>query len=363
MIGLYIHLPFCRVHCTYCPFAISTDLSLQDAYVDALIAEIAARAVDEPVDTIYFGGGTPSRTSVENLTRLTAAIRDHFAVAHDAEFSIESNPEDITPEAIVQWRSLGINRLSIGVQAFNDAELRPLGRIHGRDGALDALAIAVASGLNTNLDLILGLPNQTEESFCQTLDIAIAGGAGHLSLYMLDLEEGTPLHAQVARGRTQIPDDERVASLYAYAITRLSAAGLAQYEISNFARLGEECRHNLRYWTRGEYLGLGIAAHSFRGDERFANTRNIRKYIDDPVHVRDFSETLGEGERRRETIFLGLRQTSGVSYDQLVELCGQEGIEWIERGLRDGWLRHSEGRVAFTPRGFLLSNDYISQLF
>jgi oxygen-independent coproporphyrinogen-3 oxidase len=363
MLGLYIHLPFCRVHCTYCPFAISTDIALQDRYVDALIAEIGARGAGEAVDTVYFGGGTPSRTSIENLARLTAAIRRSYEVSAGAEFSTESNPEDVTEGSLAAWRDLGINRVSIGVQSFHNEELQPLGRVHGRDGALEALATAVRSGIRTNLDLILGLPQQTEASFRETLEIAISGGAGHLSLYMLDLEEGTPLHAQVMRGRTQIPEDERVAQLYVYAIERLGSEGLAQYEISNFARPGEECLHNLRYWTRGEYDGFGIGAHSFRNERRFANTRNIRHYIADPAHAGDFSETLGEGERRRETIFLGLRQTSGVSYEQLVQLCGQEGIEWTERGLRDGWLRRESSRVAFTPSGFLLSNDFISQLF
>jgi putative oxygen-independent coproporphyrinogen III oxidase len=363
MLGLYVHLPFCRVHCTYCAFAISTDISLQERYVDALVEEIGSRAAHEEVDTIYFGGGTPSRVSIPNLVRLTTAIREQFRVVRDAEFSIESNPEDVTGESLEAWRELGVNRVSIGVQSFDDRELEPLRRLHGRERAREALAAAVASGVRTNLDLILGLPNQTEASFRDTLETAIAGGAGHLSLYMLDLEEGTPLHAQVTRGRTRLPEDERVAALYEFAIGRLADAGLEQYEISNFARPDQECQHNLRYWTRGEYHGFGIAAHSFLGGERFANTRNIRHYIDAPAAARDFSETLGSAEVRRETIFLGLRQTSGVSYDQLIGLCGQEGIEWVERGLEDGWLRRSGARVAFTPPGFLLSNEFISQLF
>ena len=156
------------------------------------------------------------------------------------------------------------------------------------------------------------------------------------------------------------------ASLYRDAIERLDQAGLAQYEISNFARAGEECRHNLRYWTRGEYHGFGLGAHSFIGERRFANSRNIQKYIDDwmrGVASPEFSEDLGDGERRRETLFLRLRQTSGINYDQLVALCGQEAVEWVSRGLQDGWLRQDDARVAFTSSGFLLSNDYISQLF
>ncbi|HEX7192477.1 MAG TPA: radical SAM family heme chaperone HemW, partial [Thermoanaerobaculia bacterium] len=354
MIGVYVHLPFCRVHCSYCPFAISTDIELQDRYVDALVREIS----DEKADTVYFGGGTPSRTSISNLRRIVEALN----IAPDAEFSLEANPEDVTEEALEAWKDLGVNRISIGVQSFNDDELKAIGRVHDSADAVRAVEQA-SHVMRTNLDLILGLPHQTRDSFAKTLDQAVALNPGHLSLYMLDLDETTPLKVQVARGRVEVPDDDLVAEQYKYAIERLEAAGLHQYEISNFAREGEECRHNLRYWTRGEYLGFGLAAHSFLEEKRFANTRNIHDYIADPEHARDFMEHLGDDERRRETLFLGLRQTSGINYDQLVALCGQEAIEWVRRGLRDGWLERHEARVAFTPSGFLLSNDYISQLF
>ena len=247
-----------------------------------------------------------------------------------------------------------MNRISIGVQSFHDAELRPLGRVHGPQRARDAIRDAVASGARTSLDLILGLPYQTAESFRVTLDTAIAGGAGHVSLYMLDLEEGTTLKQQVESGRVILPDDELVASLYAEAVERLNAAGLHQYEISNF---GDPCRHNLRYWRREEYLGFGAGAHSFLGNRRFANSRNVEAW--EP----DFAETLSDAEVRRETIFLGLRQTAGIDYDDVARLCGAGGMEWMERGLSAGWLRRAGARVAFTSAGFLLSNDYISQLF
>ena len=398
--AVYVHLPFCTQHCTYCPFAISTDLALQDAYIDAVLREIDAPLIrpsatfspqagrrattpslslaplagrgwreapgegqGEAIDSIYLGGGTPSRTSIANLSRLFARLRERFDVRHDAEISMEANPEDVDADALLRWRALGVNRLSIGVQSFRDDELQAISRVHDRARAIEAVRAAVAGGMRTNLDLILGLPRQTSESFRETLDLAVSLGAGHLSLYMLDLEEKTPLQVQVERGRVALPEDEMVAALYSEAIERLDAKGLHQYEISNFARVGEECRHNLRYWTRGEYHGFGLAAHSFVGDERFANTRDIRRYIERSPDARDFSETLGEGEVRRETLFLRLRQTSGILYEDLVGLCGQEGIEWTERGLQDGWLRRVDGRVAFTSAGFLQSNDFISQLF
>lgn len=362
-LGIYVHLPFCSSHCTYCPFAISTDLSQQEAYAAALLREIAA-AERRDVGTLYVGGGTPSRTSTDLLVRIFAALREHFAIAENAEISMEANPEDVTPHSLAAWRAMGVNRLSIGVQSFHDDELRAISRVHDRTRALDAVSAAVASGMRTNLDLMLGLPRQTIASFRETLDTAISLGAGHLSLYMLDLEEKTPLEVQVARGRVTLPDEDTVADLYLDAIARLASHGLHQYEISNFARAGEECLHNLRYWTRDEYLGFGLAAHSFLGGRRYANTRDIRRYIELSPAAGDFSETLGVEEVRRETIFLQLRQTGGMCYEELIELCGQEGIAWTERGLQGGWLRRvKEGRVAFTPSGFLGSNDYISQLF
>jgi len=362
--GIYVHLPFCRVRCTYCPFAVSTDHGQEDAYFDALLAEIEGRGGEgETIDSLYLGGGTPSRSTLANLIRLIELLRRRYRIAAGAELTFEANPEDITAEAIAAWRGLGVNRLSIGVQSFHDPELLPLGRVHGAARAQAAVAEAVASGMRTSLDLILGLPGQTAASFAATLEQAVAGGTGHISLYMLDLEEGTALHTQVERGRTVLPEDDLVANLYLQAVETLTAAGLVQYEISNFARPGDESRHNLRYWRRERYYGFGLGAHSFLGHERFANTRDMQLYLAGSGRAPDFHEVLGDGERRRETIFLNLRQVSGIHYDELVTLCGQEGLEWIDRGLREGWLRRAGSRVAFTPAGFLLSNSYISQLF
>ena len=361
-LGVYVHLPFCSAHCTYCAFAISTDLGREAAYVDALVREIRGSG-GGAVDSIYFGGGTPSRTSTANLRRIVETIRETYEVKPDAEFSMEANPEDVNAESIAAWRDLGVNRLSIGVQSFADAELQPLGRVHRAAEAKTAVATASATGLRTNLDLILGLPGQTADSFAQTLDTAIELGVGHISLYMLDVEEKSPLAAQLDRGRVALPDDAITADAYIDAVGRLERAGLRQYEISNFARAGDECRHNLRYWTRGEYRGYGMGAHSFIADRRFANTRDIRRYVELSPNASDFTEQLGDTEARRERLFLGLRQTGGIHYADVAQLCGQEGIEWMDRGLRDGWLRRAGERVAFTPEGFLLSNEYISQLF
>ena len=334
---------------------------MQERYFDALAREIDTRGGGESVDTVYLGGGTPSRSRVEHLERVVSGLQRAFNVA-PLEFSMEANPEDVTAEALVAWRALGVNRLSIGVQSFHDRELRPLGRVHGADVARRAIALAVASGIRTSIDLILGLPHQTEESFLTTLEIAIALGVGHISIYMLDLEDGSALERQVTSGAVALPDDEIIASLYHMAIDRLSTAGFAQYEISNFAREGEQCRHNLHYWRREPYFGLGLGAHSFIGERRFANTRDLARYIASPGEP-EFVEELTAREQKRETIFLRLRTPAGLDYGEVLDLCGKEGAEWIDQGVGAGWLHRDGSRVAFTTSGFLLSTELISQLF
>jgi oxygen-independent coproporphyrinogen-3 oxidase len=362
MLGLYVHLPFCRVHCAYCPFVVSTDDAMQSAYIDALVTEITIRGNGESVDTIYFGGGTPSRTDAHDLERIAATIRSRFDVARDTEFSIEANPEDITAGAIAFWKSLGINRLSIGVQSFHDAELQPIGRIHTAQRARDAIRDAINSGLRVSIDLILGLPNQTPDSFRLSVDEAIGSGVGHISVYMLDLDEDTALRRRVEAGVARLPDEETIAELYVEMVDALHRAGFSQYEISNFARRGEESKHNLRYWRRQHYHGFGVGAHSFVGERRFANTRDLRRYIGGDF-APEFSEELTENERRHEMAFLQLRQTAGINCDDLRRLCGEEAVEWIENGVSEGWLRREGSRVAFTPAGFLVSSELISQLF
>jgi len=361
MLGLYIHLPFCRVHCAYCPFVVSTDDTMQDAYVEALVREITARGGGEEVDTIYFGGGTPSRTPPDHLARIVDAIRSRF-IARDPEFTIEANPEDVTSDAIAFWKSLGVNRLSIGVQSFHDAELQPIGRIHGAQRAREAIREAINSGLRTSIDLILGLPNQTADSFRASLDEAIGSGVGHLSVYMLDLDEDTALKRRVESGIVALPSEEQIATLYVEMVDALHRAGFSQYEISNFARCGEESKHNLRYWRRQHYFGFGVGAHSFIGERRFANTRDLRRYIGGDF-APEFLEELTEIERRHESAFLQLRQSVGINCDDLLRLCGEEAVEWIENGVNNGWLRREGMRVAFTPEGFLVSSELISQLF
>jgi oxygen-independent coproporphyrinogen III oxidase len=363
--GLYVHLPFCRVRCSYCPFAVTTDLRLEQRYVSALIREISLMS-PAPVDTLYFGGGTPSRTSRDSLSRLVAALRDRFSVGDDSEFTLEANPEDIDRESLSHWTKLGVNRLSIGVQSLDDRELYAIGRGHGRQHALHALALAGEGDWRVSADLIIGLPHQTRQSFRASLEELLEQGIDHLSVYMLDLEEGTGLEKQVRRGVITLPPDEEVADLYLELVELAAAAGLSQYEISNFARSGFESKHNLRYWRHQSYHGVGLAAHSFDGKARWANTSVIADYVsrlESGAAPREFTEVLTEENLRHERIFLALRQVTGMEYAALVALTGVRGEKWSERGVEEGWLLKSGERVGFTPRGFVLSSGLISQLF
>lgn len=364
-LGVYVHLPFCRVKCTYCAFTISTDLRLEDRYGNALLREIESRSGGE-ADTLYWGGGTPSRSSAGWMCRLDTELRRRIQIHPHAEVTLEANPEDIDAERIALWRSIGINRLSIGVQSFRDEELIPLGRVHGRGRALEALGRALDAGFRVSADLILGLPGQTPASLAGSLDLALETGAGHLSLYMLDLEPGSALAGRVGRGQTVLPPDEGVAEAYLGAVARLEQAGRPQYEISNFARPGEESRHNLRYWERRPYAGLGAGAHSFAAGRRTANAATVGRYIErieageSPVEM---EERLGSEEERHEKLLLSLRRTEGIQYADLLEWSAGKGELWCARGLAEQWLTREGERVRLTPRGFLLSNELISELF
>ncbi len=365
-LGVYVHLPFCRRRCSYCPFAISVDLRLEQRYFDCLVREIdAATRDDRRIDTVYFGGGTPSLSRFENLERVSRALV-RFGLDSVREWTLEANPEDFDRESTDRWRTLGVTRVSVGVQSLHDAELRPLGRLHGPDGALAAARAAVASGLRTSVDVIIGLPGQSPESFSGTIRPLLDLGVGHVSLYILDLDEETPLRRRVASGRVSLPDEDAVAQHYETAVEVCASFGLRQYEVSNFARPGEESSHNLRYWLREPYLGFGLGAHSFHAERRWANSREIEEYMErveagaSPI---SFEETLSEEERREELIFLGLRRAEGLACGELRTLAPEKADGWIARGVENRWLHRDGDMVAFTARGFLLSSALIAELF
>lgn len=365
-LGMYVHLPFCRRRCSYCPFAISVDLRLESRYFECLVREIdAVVPVPRRVDTVYFGGGTPSLSSFENLRNVCRAL-SRFGLDSVREWTLEANPEDFASDSAARWASIGVTRLSVGVQSLHEAELRPLGRLHGRDGALEAARAAVASGLKTSVDVIIGLPGQSPESFSDTLRPLLDLGVGHVSLYILDLDEETPLRRRIASGRVSVPDEDAVAGQYERAVELCADFGLRQYEVSNFARPGDESLHNLRYWKREPYLGFGLGAHSFEGERRWANTREIGEYmklVESESSPVSFEERLSDEERREERIFLGLRRADGLLDEELRELAPDTAEAWAARGVENGWLHHNDGRIAFTARGFLVSSALIAELF
>lgn len=366
-LSIYVHLPFCRVKCTYCAFAISTDLRLEQRYISALGDEMRRRVpTDVPLGSIYLGGGTPSRLSSGSVERLGREL-SRWWVAEGAEVTMEVNPEDVSREAVSRWTEhFGVNRLSLGVQSFHDDELRPLGRQHGSSGARDAIECAAALVPRLSLDLILGLPHQTVASVASSTEAALATPAGHLSLYLLDLEPESALERRVTSGRVDLPPDERTAEMYRVVVQRAEVGGLSQYEVSNFARSGEESIHNRRYWNRESYIGVGLSAHSFDGASRSSNVRSIIEYVETIEAGEDptvFRETLGEEEIRHERLFLGMRQASGLSLGEFHSLTDDSSGAWLSQAIEQGWVTIDQNRVRFTVEGFLLSDELLAQLF
>jgi oxygen-independent coproporphyrinogen-3 oxidase len=282
MLGLYIHIPFCSAICNYCNFNRGLfDAALKERYVAALEREIRRAGDGSAADTVFFGGGTPSLLEPSEIGRLIAACRDSFALAADAEITLETNPETSSAERMERFRAAGVNRVSFGVQSFRDDELRRLGRIHSVQRARDAVREARAAGLdNISLDLMMWLPQQSREHWQESVDALIDVGPGHASLYLLELYPNAPLKEDMARaGWSQAPDED-AAEMYLWSLDRLERAGYDQYEISNVARPGLASRHNLKYWRDGEWLGFGCGAHSTRDGVRWKNVSSTEEYIE-----------------------------------------------------------------------------------
>ena len=327
--GLYVHIPFCLRKCAYCSFVshpVGADFAgAVTAYLDALIGEmrlVQPQWDDTVFDSVFIGGGTPSILPDAAIGQVLCALRAHFAIAPHAEITCEANPESFTPEKAFLWKAAGVNRLSFGVQAAQDALLRMLGRPHSFEDALCALDYASAAGfLNLNADLICGLPGQTALQWEDSVRALMEAGLSHLSCYMLQLEEGTPLHARVQSGALPAPDEDATAAMWESTPALLAPYGLARYEVSNYAKEGAQCRHNLHYWHNDAYLGLGAAAHSaWRGATggwmRGANTEDVRAYVEAvaagerPAHAR---ERIPRTEEMFECVMLATRTMAGLS--------------------------------------------------
>ena len=371
-LGIYIHIPFCRSKCDYCDFySLAGREGQMDLYQRALLAhlrETAPLAQGIPVDSIYFGGGTPSYYGAKRLKELLAALYKLFSVEKDAEVTVECNPDSVDLKSLRILRKAGVNRLSLGMQSARGEELYSVHRIHTPQQTDQAVELArKAKFTNLSLDLIYGLPGQTMESWKATVEHALSLIPQHLSCYGLKVEEGTPLARRVAEGEA-LPDDDQQADLYLWTVGRLERAGLPQYEISNFAKPGCESRHNLRYWLTRPYIGFGPGAHSDFGGRRYSFVRDLDAYIRGVLeggNIIDSSELIPQRERCGEYLMLRLRTTRGIDGREYRSTYFMDFAP-LEARLREfaaqGWAEETDGRWHFTPKGFLVSNQLIGDL-
>ena len=391
-VSLYLHVPFCTVKCGYCDFNSYASLEEQiPAWETALQEELsrwAPAAAGRPVATLFFGGGTPSLLDGDAVARITATVRSLYALDPEAEVTLEANPESVRRERLLGYRAAGVNRLSMGVQSLDTVELRFLDRAHNAEQARTAFTLARDAGFdNVNVDLIFGLPDQTLQSWRRSLESVLAWRPDHLSCYALTVEEGTPLAWRVARGEVTESDPDLLAAMTDWTEERLEQAGYRQYEISNFARPGRECRHNLVYWRHQEYVAVGPGAHGFVDGVRYSIERSPLRYIqalgNEPVRP-ELVEGRTDAESpnlpspaiiSREDVtpqtaaidaaVMGLRLNEGIDEGQFASLHGEHwgglrpGLEW---GIDAGLLERGDGRLRLTRRGRRLANEVFVRL-
>lgn len=372
MAGLYIHIPFCKQRCNYCAFYSSTLYNMREEYVAALTKELLLRkdyAHGKAIETIYFGGGTPSTLSIEQLQRICSTIYSAYPVANSPEVTIECNPDDLTPEFLEALRPLPFNRISMGVQSFNDAQLQRLGRRHTAEGARTAVGNARKAGYtNISIDLMFALPGSTPQQWQEDLDSAIALRPQHLSAYNLMYEEGTPLYRALCNGSiTELSEEENLEQ-FRMLIESMKKAGYRHYEISNFALPGYESRHNSSYWNDTPYIGCGAAAHSYNGTEREWNIADIKEYIKGiESGNRKFEiEHLSEEERYNDTILTRLRTAEGLPLEWMREKFSDKlnsyMLRTIEKEIALGNLQENNGQVSLTEKGIFISDAVIREL-
>ena len=358
--GVYVHIPFCLVHCPYCDFNAHAGMDdVKAPYVEALLREIQATADGGRVDTVFFGGGTPTELAPAELGRILGAIRDGFAVDPAAEVGLEANPESVGQGCFEELLEQGFTRVSLGVQSLTPHVLAWLGRAHTPQQALAALAAARRAGFpQVNADLMFGTPGESLADWRASLEGVLGAGVDHLSTYALTVEERTPLAAWVARGQVAPPDDDEQADRYELASELIPAAGLVRYEISNWARPGSWSRHNLGYWTGAEYLGFGAGAHSLGAGRRWWNLASPRTYAVRSPEVREGGECLDEHRRAAEAAMLGLRLGGGIDRRGFARVWGHDpAVRWAQElgeAARLGLVAVTEASVVLTERGFFL---------
>jgi oxygen-independent coproporphyrinogen III oxidase len=379
-LGIYISVPFCRSKCTYCNFASGVfPSSYMAQYIERVCEDLKSAVVQHSglqrtADTIYLGGGTPSLLPPDLLKALFGAIREHFLVTDGAEITVECAPGQLADDALGAMLDCGVNRISFGVQSFIDQEAKATGRLHTRAVALDDIRRVQRAGIRrVNADLIAGLPHQTSTSWSESLAVLVDSGVDHASIYMLEVDDDSRLGREVLGGGARyfapaIPSDDAIADMYAGAVDVLARNGLAQYEISNFARAGAASVHNMKYWLRQPYLGLGVDAHSMlRVDSgvvvRFAATDDLQRYLEAPgwndVH------SLTRQEEVEEAWFLGLRLNAGVNLREIEAAFGREVVEiyasTVEALIADGLLTRTTDQIGLTSRGRMLSNEVFAR--
>jgi len=373
-VGIYVHIPFCRNKCAYCNFysvpeTESTDKLMQD-YHNAVIRHIeeyAAQLDGYLIDTVYFGGGTPSYYGASKLVSILAALKKNGHVLLDSEITAEVNPGSISKESLIKLRRAGFNRLSIGVQCADNATLNALGRTHTFEDAEETFNFARQAGFtNISIDVIFGLPSQDKESWAQTLQRVAGLKAEHISCYSLKIEEGTELYPY--KDSPFLPDDDVQADMYLYAVEVLARFGYRQYEISNFARRDFESKHNMKYWLGEEYIGFGPGAHSYVGQCRYSFTEDVEEYIEQirlNHTIVEHDEQMSDFENAGEYIMLRLRTIYGISeeeYYNIYRLKMDYMLDLLRKYDEQGWAYCKDDRWRFTPMGFLLSNKLIGEL-
>ncbi|HEX7184011.1 MAG TPA: radical SAM family heme chaperone HemW [Thermoanaerobaculia bacterium] len=369
--GLYLHIPFCSAICPYCDFAVLTGGRERRArFVDHLLAEIRMwtddRASFDRIDTIYFGGGTPSALEPDDFARILAALRENLSISGDARIFFEVNPEDVTPDNVRAWREMGVHMLSLGVQSFDPEALRFLGRRHSPDEARRSVELARAAGFHTvSIDLIYGLPDQPPEVWRRTLAEAVALQPDHISCYQLTIHEGTPFGFRLARGKMNELPEHAQAEMFLYTHQFLADHGIPGYEVSNFARSPEHhSRHNQKYWDHTPYLGLGPSAHSFSGQRRWWNEPKLKPYelrIDVGERPVEGSEDLSPRDLALEALMLGFRTYEGIDLARFQERYGLDLLarneRLIDRLSREGLLRVETGRLVPTLEGLAVADS------
>lgn len=370
-LGLYIHIPFCKRKCNYCDFYSVTELSLCEGYTRALCESLSGFANEcqaYTVDSVFIGGGTPPVIGKDNIGRILDSLRQNYTLSENAEISIEANPESVSREDIFAFASFGVNRLSLGLQSSCEAIQKSLGRRHTSNDFVRAVQNARDAGiLHLNADLMYGLPGQTPRDFFDTVEFACDTPIDHVSAYLLKIEAGTPF-ASMANSPS-LPNEDAECEMYLRGAEILQKHGFLQYEISNFAKEGAECRHNIKYWTRGEYLGFGPAAHSFFGGERFFLARDINGFCKKPP--KDLSDVKNRSridtkEAEDEYIMLALRLCRGIDKEDYKAHFGedfdQKYLSSIRPFLRTGHVERTERGYRLSPIGFLISNYIISDI-